>query len=504
MTVRWWSRVTAFITLAAAWKLLAPAVADPDLWGHILFGRRTLALGLEREDPFSYLSGDHPWINHEVLSEVAFGFLYDLGGPVALTCLKLAVALATVAIIYRYLIGKGSDPLRAGLLLVAAIFLMIPGFTTVRPQMFSFLFFCLTVLALSRIDDGDDRWLLALPVILAVWINFHGGVLAGVGVMGVWGLARVFEAWTSERRVESLRALARPATTGLACALALLANPYGWGLPRFLLETATVPRPDIIEWQPIDVGSATGVIWVVLTVFAAVTVARSPEPKRPTRLALLATVVLLPLSAVRHVQLFAIALPILIAGDLAIVWRRESAPQTAGRRDMILVGGVTLLAGTALIGLGVRDLTCIRIDPRRAIPFPVRAVEVLRQAEVRGNVATYFDWGEYVIWHLPDVRVGMDGRRETVYPDTIYTEYLRFQHGVEGWRQVIDRPETDLVLFSTTWPTVQLLELEPGWQTVYEDETAAIFARTGSSLADAIRSATPPDVPSSGVGMCVP
>ena len=27
-----------------------------------------------------------------------------------------------------------------------------------------------------------------------------------------------------------------------------------------------------------------------------------------------------------------------------------------------------------------------------------------------------FDWGEYVIWHLgPQVRVSVDGRRETVY-----------------------------------------------------------------------------------------
>ena len=33
-------------------------------------------------------------------------------------------------------------------------------------------------------------------------------------------------------------------------------------------------------------------------------------------------------------------------------------------------------------------------------------------------MVTFFDWGEYAIWHLqPRVRVSMDGRRETVYSE---------------------------------------------------------------------------------------
>ncbi len=505
MTARWWSRVTAFITLAATWKLLAPTVADPDLWGHILFGRRTVSLGLERVDPFSYLSGDQPWINHEVLSEVAFGVLYDAGGAIALTSLKILIALLTVGLMYHHLIRRGSDPLRAGILLVAATVLMIPGFATVRPQMFSFFFFCLVLLAVHRVDEGQERWLFALPVLLAVWINFHGGVLAGAGMLGVWGLARVGQAWTAADRRTAVIELWKPVAAGVACALALLVNPYGWRLPGFLFRTATVPRPYIMEWQALDIGSAPGVVYLLMTAFAALTLVRSPLPRRATTLALVVAVVLLPLSAMRHVQLFAIALPILLADHFAVVWGRREAPAAAGTRDVVLIGGVTFILGAVLIVIGARDLSCIRIDPKRAIPFPVVAVDLLERSGAQGNVATYFDWGEYVIWHLyPDVRVSMDGRRETVYADTVYREYLRFQHGLPGWRNLLDRPETDFVLFSKLWPAVQLVDLDPGWEKVYEDDDSGLFVRVGHPSLPGLRELAPADLPAGGAGMCVP
>ena len=42
----------------------------------------------------------------------------------------------------------------------------------------------------------------------------------------------------------------------------------------------------------------------------------------------------------------------------------------------------------------------------------------IRDHQLRGRMVTYFDWGEYAIWHLsPRVRVSLDGRRETVYSD---------------------------------------------------------------------------------------
>ena len=505
MNPRWWSRVTAFIVLATAWRLLAPTVADPDLWGHILFGQRTLSLGIERVDPFSYLSAGHGWTNHEWLSEVSFALAFDAAASLGLIALKLAVSLLTAGLIFWHLVRRGSDPLRAGLLLLPALFIMIPGFATVRPQMFTFLFFCLTLITVHQIESGGRRWLWALPVILGVWINFHGGVLAGAGMLGIWGIARVGTALSSTDRWRALMAEWPLFATGLVCGLALLVNPYGWGLPEFLLRTATVPRPDIMEWQSLVILSAPGLIFFGLATFAGVTIARSPRPLNIPLLVLVVTLAVLPLTAVRHLQLFAIGLPILLADDFAAVWRRRSVPAASTALEKGIVIGVTAVAGSVLIALGAREAGCIRIDPARAIAFPVRAVDMLERSGVEGNMATYFDWGEYAIWHLyPEIRVSMDGRRETVYSEDVYQEYLSFQRGTAGWRRLIDRPETDLVLFSNLWPAYQLVDLDPGWEKVYEDEIGGIFARAGSPEAAAIRAVAPGTVIASGAGICVP
>ena len=505
MTKRWWTRLTAFFTLAVAWRLLAPTVADPDLWGHVLFGQRILSLGLEREDTFSFLTAGHPWINHEWLSEVVFGALYNAGGARALIALKVLVGLLTVTVIYRHLIRRGCDPVRAGLLIFPGAFIMAWGFGPVRPQIFTFLFFALTVIVVVQAETRSVRQLWWLPPLMAVWINFHGGVLAGTGVLGVWGAARVAHAAASGDRQSALRAVKVPLAVGIACAVGLLLNPYGVRLPAFLLQTATGARPDIVEWRSLLIVSLPGAIYLGLTAFAALTILRSDAPRRPALIAVLITLVLLPLVAVRHLPLFAIGLPILIADDFASAWRRRTPwPRTSSREAAVVVLA-TLAVGFAMIGLGGRDARCIRIDPARAIGYPVRAVEWLSRTGARGNMATFFDWGEYVIWHLaPDIRVSMDGRRETVYPDSIYQEYLRFQSGTEGWRDLLERPETDLVLFSKDWPTYQLLLLDPEWSEVYDDSIAGVFVRAHRKPAADMGAIALSGAPISGAGQCVP
>jgi len=505
MTKRWWSIVAAVITLSAAARLLLSTVADPDLWGHVRFGQRTLELGLERRDPFSYLSGPHDWINHELLSEIAFALAYQLGGGRGLIALKGIVGLAVVGLVYRHLVSRGSDPLRSGLLLLPTMLLLVPGLATVRPQMFTFLFFTLTLLVLHRAESGRPGWLWSLPLIVGLWINFHGGVLAGVGVLGIWGIARGVAAFRTDSFVGAWSNLRTPLIVGLLCALALLANPYGVGLPEFLFRTATVPRPDIVDWQPLPVSSVPGVIYLGYTAVAIWTLIRAPGKVSMPLLAVLVALVILPLTAIRHLQLFAIGVPILIADAFAVAWRRETTAREAGRAERVVVLATTVLASGLLLGTGVREARCIKIDPVRSIGFPVRAIAWLSDSGVEGNLVTFFDWGQYALWHLaPEIKVSMDGRRETVYSDSIYREYLQFQNGVGAWRAVLDREETNMVIFPTGYPGTNLVALDPEWGQVYEDEVAVVFVRAGWRHSAALERTPVPELPADGSGLCVP
>ena len=79
------------------------------------------------------------------------------------------------------------------------------------------------------------------------------------------------------------------------------------------------------------------------------------------------------------------------------------------------------------------QIGCIRVEPYY-FAFPARAVAFFRHSGVRGNMAVPFDWGEYVIWHLgPDVKVSIDGRRETIYSDEAYRQSRDFERGSGVW-----------------------------------------------------------------------
>ena len=150
-------------------------------------------------------------------------------------------------------------------------------------------------------------------------------------------------------------------------------------------------------------------------------------------------------------------------------------------------------------------MRCVEIDPERGSLYPTRAVAWLEESGVEGNLATFFNWGEYALWHLsPQMRVSMDGRRETVYPDRIYQEYLRFQNGVGAWDDHIENHATDLVLLSTLWPTHNLMQLKPGWEILYEDSLAAVYAPRDSAIGSRLQATPVPNVPLHGAGLCSP
>src|SRR5262249_6030167 len=133
-----------------------------------------------------------------------------------------------------------------------------------------------------------------------------------------------------------------------------------------------------------------------------------------------------------------------------------------------------------LIGLSPPRFGCIRIEPDD-FPCPARAVALLEQSGVRGNIAVPYNWGEYVLWHLgPGVKVSIDGRRETVYSEETCRQARDFEQGTGVWDALLKTaPPTDLVLGPNASPTTNLLSHIDSWLPIYQDTYCAIFVRAG-------------------------
>ena len=150
--------------------------------------------------------------------------------------------------------------------------------------------------------------------------------------------------------------------------------------------------------------------------------------------------------ALRHLPLAALALAVFAGEHLAAAWTRwlrqdrpranpANVPTSSPRLAAWLL---PLTVALVLLGVTVQRSRRIVIEPQHAA-FPVRAVAVLKASGVRGNMAVYFDWGEYVLWHLgPGVKVSYDGRRETIYSDALRRLNMDWANGTGRWDALLD------------------------------------------------------------------
>jgi len=454
-------------------------VADPDLWGHLRFGQDIWTSGdVAHTDPYSYLTAGQAWINHEWLAELSFFWVYNHLGASGLISLKVLLCIAILAAIFNALLHYGFSYARASIVTIWVTLLILPGVSSIRPQIFTYLFFLLLLLILQRHRHAPAKLIWSIPIIFSFWVNIHGGFLAGMAVLLVWMAIRVVSAIMKLDR--SWRKELPHIFTVLFALAALFLNPYGAGLLRFLLTPETVMRPEIMEWNSLEIFSNYGGFLLALIVFATVCVWLSTRRREPAELVILASVSAAALLSFRHGPLLGLAIPVLTGEHMADVWHRWMAYPAKQERKFTKPFIVSWAALYVCL-MGAAALThfrSIRLDSISTGEYPVEAVALLKRSGIQGNMAVFFNWGEYALWHLaPEIRVSIDGRRETVYSDTVYQENLSFSAGTSGWNTLLTKYPTTLALVSRNYPVFDRMVAEPGWVQVYADDLCGLFAK---------------------------
>ena len=245
-------------------------------------------------------------------------------------------------------------------------------------------------------------------------VSSSGSTSTGRWILGLacWGCWLLGAAWSTPHRRRLLISL------GIATLLATLVNPYGVGIWRFLGETVRPARHDITDWKPL-LQLPVGII-VLNLVLPAIALCACVARRARVPLSHVAIIGLLAFGTWRvgRVDAFlqaAIGLllaPQILSGFAALRSRLQSPiwlrPAPFGRA---LLGAATVAALT--VGL----MNIRTIDLQGAWLPDEYGTESVRRACSGARLLTWFDWGEYAIWHLAadGVRVSMDGRRETIY-----------------------------------------------------------------------------------------
>jgi hypothetical protein len=116
---------------------------------------------------------------------------------------------------------------------------------------------------------------------------------------------------------------------------------------------------------------------------------------------------------------------------------------------------------------------------------PCRAVRFIRENNLSGNVYNPLHWGSYITWELyPAIRVSMDGRNISLFPDQLVLENLLYyqadQAEAEGDAAPL-RYDTDFLIVPADFPALPRLLADTRWQKAYGDTDAVLFVRVDAA-----------------------
>jgi hypothetical protein len=450
--------------------------ADPDLWGHVRFGRDIVSdATIPRLDQYAFTS-DREWINHEWLAECAMYVAYAVGRGPGLVVLKLLVALGMLALVRNGLKRQQVDAGARDLLIALAVVGTVPQLTHVRPQIFSVLAFTLLLWILA--SGGPARRLLVIPLLFAAWVNLHGGWIVGGGVLALWAVMSLRRGASSDApgrggsKDPPLRELRLLFLAGAMALVGTLANPYGWRMWQFLVTTVGFNRVEITDWQPLyRLGAGYVALWMVLTLAASLGVRHAWRSRtwETRRLVVVATLGVVSFLVSRLEAFFAISVVLLLGPAMAAAlrarWNPSTAPQVTQRRFAAALAFV--IAATLIIGgasVSASNVSCVGMEADQSEP---EIVEMVKQRGLQGRLVVWFDWGEYAIWHFaPDLLVSIDGRRETVYSEEVMHKHLNFYYVPSSTDAFLAEAIPDHIWLPVDLPVVSNL-LASGWMPLY-------------------------------------
>jgi hypothetical protein len=487
-----WTLIAVVLAvLAFATILVWHNIADGDLWARLAAGASIHFTGhVWARDVFAFTPTLTRWVDHEWGAGVVFFTVLDWWGPGGLMTLK--VLLAFTALGLALATGRQAGLTALLIMSVPCAWALLPGYVPViRSHAFTYAFFALTLWVSNRIYNGQTRLWPALPLIMMVWVNLHGGFVTGFVVMGAHLIAAVIQrgAW-------------RPLLQGTVAAVAVTVfTPYATSFYSYLIPALLHPRPRITEWGPMPLlgwDAFTG-FRVAFVIALAILPAAWNRLEARQRKGALPGLILLALTAWvawqhrRHAPFFglvaAAVLPVYLQALLNAVpggIRARMEPALALSLTLAATGLITL---RLLPGLSTQVLAPVGL-------FPVRECDILARAGVSGNLAVPFDWGSYAAWRLyPRIKISMDGRYEETFPESSFEMNERFYNREgEEWNQLIRSHTVDFVVIDRRHTNLTPSDMVLcGFEPVWNSELSSLWAKTNAMGALRQAVATLPD-----------
>ncbi|MBN2114931.1 MAG: hypothetical protein JW730_00060 [Anaerolineales bacterium] len=484
-------RLADFIFIAVLFNALASGAQmlsiDSDLGRHLTLGNYILDNRIvPTRDLVSHTLSNHPRPPYEWLSQTLFALANRLLGLDGVILLTAVIIAATFTLIFQFANRRSKSPVFAFLITLlaagASSFHWLP-----RPHIITFMFLAIWIENLEQLKRGKPIRVFVFPLTMLFWANLHGGFIFGILAWFAYAAGWLWERWQGKANNQTGMALLG---TGLLSLPATITTPDLWrNWEAVLNNRSAFILNRTAETMPPDLTDPAILPFTVLLALSILFFLVNRKTLSASHFFLIAGLGGLSLWMARSIPLFAIACaPILSeSGGSALLrlnaWSKiEERFREFGKQSLWPV--IPLIAVLCTVGyLANRNFnerrSVFAFNPR---VFPVQALDWLEDNPQPGNMFNEFNWGGYILYRTwPGQLVFLDSQSD-FYGEPLMRDYDQIMTARGDWEDLLGKYQVDWAIIPTHSPFAIEISGDPGWETLYEDETATIIHKSQSSF----------------------
>jgi len=488
-------------------------IKDLDLWLHLKMGELIVHNGyVPSVDILSCTIASKEWVNHEWLFQVIVHLIFSQGGADGLITMQVLVVVFTLLVLF--FLGYNREKQLGIIFILILVMLVYRTRFTIRPDLFSLLFFALYIHILALHID-KRKAVYALFFIQVLWTNMHGFFFFGP-VIVLLGICSEFIKrhvtlpweWNQAGRLTDDE-YARLKRIFLFVVLATLINPLtfkgAWyplevlmditGKSGIFFQYIQELQPPV-QWHTIF--SPEYSFYKILILISFVSFIFNRKKIDIGDLFIWVMFLLFSLIAIRNLVYFAFAGYLVCMTNFGNVSLQQIAP--VGFKDKKFQDITSFFAkvfliiwmlqfGLELSNRGYFDFNKMEMKSEfggiTQRSYPDKAADFLIKNNIRGNFFNDFNTGAYLVGRcFPNIKVFIDGRTEVYGPEffsNIYRKAWKDGDEVVLSKAIKQFNLTGALLDSVHVPipvrTLKFFYQQKDWVPVYFDYDAIIFLK---------------------------
>lgn len=439
-----------FLLFLCFFAIFFMPVYDTDFGWHYRCGEQFITnLQLCKTNNFSYFLPNYQWYYQNFLYDTSLALIFDHFGFLGISFLGAGVFSLIYILLYQLI------KLPIFIKIVFIFLSVILGWNVYslgfRPQIFATIFVLLELFLLEK-----RKLLITIPLLILIWVNIHPSFFLGILILLLYAVDRI---------IRDNRSLYKSCLLVFFGFIASGINYFGFNVYLEIFRHYQAPLNTMIaEWVS---SPELHIILIILGTVSALVLA-IVRKNINYRLLLLLIFAFFAIGARRNLPLF---YPILFL----VISENISLDKIVSKKAEKILNLLTIL----IFVLASLIYSTRSYDESDKTRYPSTAIKLLEGKT--GNIFNTYEWGGYLIWKLPKMKVFVDGRMPAWkddfgrYPYNVFLAILQTQ---PGWNEELRKNKTDYILIGQGTFLDLLLKEESkiyGWQEIYRDQVAVLY-----------------------------